>query len=204
MKLPFFNKRLSTPEEFWAWFLSPDGQTTVAETASQSQRAQAAISKIGDMLHKVNSDLSWGMVPPSQDNPGRFEVSAGGIRSVIPAVLAVVEAAPQLPNWHVVAFKQPVEDIQLIYAGQEIDSSTVTCQEVGRNGELIDLNVYVPLPVDAPKKLIGEIGFIVLDHTLGEYVVMTKIGALNFDYTINAPPTVMLVKELAAKLSADK
>src|ERR1700722_515891 len=92
-----------SPVEFWTWFQSADGQTALATVA----RSESAQRSIRDAICRVNSGLVWGARLSSDGSKSTFEVSAGGIKALIPAVRGLVDAAPVIAGWDVVAFKQP-------------------------------------------------------------------------------------------------
>ena len=198
MRLPFVKKGPAAIDAFWTWFQSPDGQKTLNELWVDGATSNEATIKVGQRLKAVDNGLSWGATPD------RFEVSASGIRDNMPIVRAIVERAPKMPNWEVIAFKQPLENPELMFQGHTVAVDTIMCQILGNRGPMVHLDVYLPLPVGTPQCVLNEMGFIMLDHTLGEETVMTRLGALRFDFTLVAPSTVMTLRELAASLNSHK
>jgi hypothetical protein len=169
---------------------------------SESPNDSSAAAKVGKMVKQVNSDLVWGM-GVGADQIRSFEVSAGGIRKNIPAVQAFVSAAPQIDGWRIVAFKQPSSDfsVKLVASGESIDAKTVQVAPSPNREGLIDLKVHVPTPAGCPPNTVAELGFIFLDHILGEYIVMTRLGELSFESSLVAPPGVITLSEFAAQLA---
>jgi hypothetical protein len=68
--------------------------------------------------------------------------------------------------------------------------------ETGRRGALLDVTLFLPIPAGAPKDVLGELGFIALDHKLGEIVVMTRLGHIEFENILAAPSNARLLSEL--------
>jgi hypothetical protein len=196
-----------TPAEFWQWFQSDAAQLGLLSLGrEQTEESQQAAEAVKIAVQRVHPGLVWGLVPVGDDlSPGRFEVSAGGIRELIPEVEALVAAAPKMPLWVVVGFRQPSTDfcLRLSPDDEGISGTNVTCLTTPQPSGLIDLDVYLPLPPDTQPESLSQIGFIVLDHTLGEYVVMTRIGEIEFHSSIIAPPNAVPIQELAAKLVAN-
>ena len=193
-----------TASEFWAWFASPDGQQAMSGILSSggksSESAQKALSA---SLQRVSPDLVWGVGGGSEgDSRMVLEISAGGLSSLAADVTALVSAAPEVPNWKIVAFKQPQPDFAVsIGEGHEsIDSNSVKVWATPRNDGHYDLQIFLPVPADFPAKMLPEVGFIMLDHVLGEFAVMTRMGDLKFQSLLIAPPGVIPLSEFAKQL----
>ena len=197
MKFPFKKNKHAAIDDFWEWFQSPDGRKALSELWTESQTSGEAANRIGRRLKKVAPGLSWGA---QGGEPSRFEVSASGIAKFAPIVREVVERAPAMNGWEVVAFKQPVENEELVFQGRSVSYDSTMCQILGSNGPKVEVNVFLPLPAGTPQAVVNEIGFIMLDHSLGEELVMTRVGGIQFDTTLVAPPTVMPMREFAAKM----
>lgn len=202
MKLLSVFKRDEDPaakiERFWAWFKSPEGQRALSKIA-ESGESQSALKR---SLSKVHTDMVWGIAISADGTNRTLEISAGGLKSLIPTVRSLVDAAPAIEGWQVVAFKQPSPNFSVAISGidGEITSATVLVSpRLAADGKF-DLEVFVPVPAGCPREKIGELGFIFLDHTLGEYAVMTRIGELSFELTLCAPPTVIPLAAFAAQL----
>lgn len=192
MKLPnLFQKKL-TPEGFWTWFAAN------AE-ALKTGDLERNMVQIGEKLAQVDADFCPGLAPL----PTHFqlEISAGGIKSVAPRVLEMVRAAPSIPGWKIVAFRQPMDPPCIRMGNQEIDLAHTKFVVTGRDQNLLNIRLFVPVPVDCPKDILGELGFLGLDHTLGEEMVMTRLGEIEFDNIVSAPPTAQLISELVGLLS---
>jgi hypothetical protein len=186
-------------EEFWDWFLGPEGQMTI-ESAATSPGAQQLLAA---SLERVHPDLTWGMKPRRDDGtPGTLEVSGGGLREMIPIVRELVEAAPPIDGWKIVAFKQPIPDFTVQFGPKKevFDSKNILVVSKALPDGRYDLDVYVPTPAGCPANTTGELGFIFLDHVLGEFTVMERLAELHFYSTLVAPPTTMTLATFAAGL----
>lgn len=138
-------------------------------------------------LRSVNKELAWGCGASPSGAPV-LEISADGLRHLIPVVKDLVNRAPNMPGISVVAFKQPSPpDFSLSTPFGDIDCESMRWSSLGTHDGLEGLAVYVPVPPSAPQDACGQIGFIFLDHTLGEYIVMTRVGELEFKPSSMAP-----------------
>ena len=194
-----------TAMEFWTWFANPDGQQVMAGVLSadgkSSESAQKALS---ESLQRVSADLVWGVGGGNESDPRMvFEISAGGLSSLATEVMALVDAAPEFTNWKIVAFKQPQPDfaVSIGHGLESIDSNTVKVWATPQGDGHYDLQVFLPVPADFPAKMLPEVGFIMLDHVLGEYAVMTRIGDLKFQSILVAPPGVIPLSKFANQLA---
>ena len=168
-------------------------------------RSTQAQSDLATALHRVHPELVWGLAPP-RDESSRWtiEISAGGLKGMIPTVQSLVQAAPDMSGWRVAAFKQPMPDFEVLLgaAKEKVDSSCVMVHPKPVADGKYDLDVFLPTPAGFPKTKLAELGFIFLDHILGEYAVMTRIGELTFDSTLVAPPGVISIAEFGASLGS--
>lgn len=192
-----FGKKVDGTEQFWLWF---------AENASHlsfdsPQSIQKSSETIAGQLAKANRELTCGVTLSDGTTPHTLEICADGISARIPLVEKFVAAAPSIPGWKVVAFRQPSKEPIEIHIGDDaIWSDTLLYSENSRSEGKINLTLYVPLPPNVPTDALAQIGFICLDHTVGEYRVMTKLGKIDFAPAQNAPLSSKTLKDLASDL----
>jgi hypothetical protein len=194
MKFQFGKKKLDPIDAFWEWFQSADGKKTLEEVWAPGKSSAAAV-KVGKQLKKINSGISWGSLG-RKDEECRLEISPSGLRENIGVVQDIVAKAPVIPGWTVVAFKQPISNPYFVFEGHyKVTYEDILCHLAGREDELTHLDVFLPLPEGTPKRILVETGFIALDHSLGEEIVMTRIGALSWDIVANAPSSAIPLTE---------
>jgi hypothetical protein len=201
--MKFFSKSStkSTPADFWAWLQSPVGRKAL-NGLTESSSMRAASGQITTELHKVNKDLQWGYAN-LHDAPGRFEVSAGGIRSMIPVVEDLIAAAPDMEGIQVIAFRQPISGFRLSLSpdGKDaIEPDATLCVATPRDGGLFDVHLYIPAPASVPANAMAQIAFTMLDHTLGEFFVMKKVGLITQSPLAEAPPDAIPLTEWATQV----
>jgi len=116
--LGLFDKR-SREERFWDWFVENSDRIFDFES-----HQDAVFRDLGRALSKVNRDLAFEFGPP--ETPREFIVSAEGIEELFPFVERLVAAAPSLPQWRVLAFRQPGDPGATIqFAGHEFGPSDI-------------------------------------------------------------------------------
>jgi hypothetical protein len=179
---------------FWSWFTENQARLAVAPP-------QAAMNEIHGRLVKVNRELV-ASIDLAQQGARTVEISGNGNRALIPIVKQVVGSAPSLSGWKFVAFRQPSQPgMSIEMNGRTMSFDEVRYVETGSSMGMVDIKVFLPLDPGIPKQVMGEIGFLVLDHTLGEYAVMTQVRDIDFLPIAQAPPDAALLSELAKKLN---
>jgi hypothetical protein len=156
--------------EFWEWFRS-----NAPRFADGRAIEHRAIGELAAKLGKIHKGLVF-QLDTHSDSP-TLEVSADGIRELFPVVRKVVGSAPEVPGWNVVAFRQPARDpseLQLEFNGVKIEPSDIAfvCRSSGNRARVV---IFAPTyEPEVPREMIGAV-FILLDATLGEYAVETKV-----------------------------
>jgi hypothetical protein len=164
-----------TPEQkFWDWFQQND--ELLFDFESQPDRVFAALTAA---LEAVAADLTFEF-GPRVDGRREFVISAGGIRSAFAAVNALVAAAPMLPHWNVVAFRQRRARI----GGVKMGDLTVLPKDVEycllSNERKLGIQLFFDGYREDERTTWGQIGYLLLDQALGEYDVATKVGLIEF------------------------
>jgi hypothetical protein len=179
-------KKKSTPQEFWDWFV-------LNNVRLKTMDLNALINEIFVKGSEVDPGLRFGLMPGKDGADWVLEVCAGGVRATIPAVETLVAAAPVVPGWEIVAFRQPRDLPEIRMGDHSVDLNLTRFVETGRKGAVLDVTLYLPVPAGVPKHVTGELGFIALDHTLGEMVVMSRLGQVRFENILAAPPNAQLL-----------
>lgn len=171
----FGNK--NADQDFWQWFKVNTDQLAQVETCEEP---------IANELHRRLNKVCKGLVflfGPEIDGKKQFVVSAGGIRKLFPDVQRLVQVAPDIPGWKIIAFRPPVKDIndfRLRFGNAEFRANDVWFS-ITRSSDQFDLNVFVRIFDGVGQDVINQAAFLMLDHTIGEYAVETKINRITFD-----------------------
>jgi len=115
-------------------------------------------------------------------------------------VVRTVSAAPPVPGWKVVAFRQPIPDFQINLGSSQVSAETVKWLEMGERPGNLDIALYVPHPDPKATREMQQVGFLALDHTLGEFDTMTKIGGIDFQHDSLAVPEAQPLSTLPFRL----
>jgi hypothetical protein len=162
----------ATPEEdFWNWFKS--NEDTLFNFEKNRERT---FDKLGTEMHKLNPSLTFEF-GPIEDGKREFVISADGIKDAFPEVEALYAAAPSLPRWKFIKFRPRRKPMDVNYGGVSVPAASVKVQ-LSRNGQLADLTVFIPTYSESKREAYTAIAFLLLDGTLGEYDVETRVGQI--------------------------
>lgn len=166
-------------EVFWQWFAK--NESTLSNYASDSKSAERAISLVAKELNKVHP-LAFEFGGGSGDKLD-FTISADGMKKDFPTVAALCKAAPQLPRWNIVAFRQRKEESGGVIHTHGVSVNIDECAFSAERTEegMVDLVLYMKGLTQDTYEAYGSAGFLILDSMLGEFDVTTKVGAIEFE-----------------------
>ena len=137
------------------------------------------IEALRSELSKVSEGLTFEI--SSKTSYGRdFVISADGIPERFSTVIRLVGAAPVLPKWRIIAFRQPKgTHFKIEFEGQKLSMDDLWFTATP-NAYLLDLMFYIKGLARRNKELMMGATFIALDTALGEFDVETKIGKIDW------------------------
>jgi len=186
-----FTKKNDTPEAFWTWF----------RENLKRLRAQPPEVMIGEVNKQFQRAYPGLIMEFGLEEPLLVVISGDGLKENIPKVKRAVAEAPIYSEYRVVAFRQPSKEAPTVRIGEvEADLSLTRCRPTTRSGSHVDIELFVPVPNIFPEDVVGQLGFIALDHILGEEAVMTRIGDISFYSIEQAPEDAVLLTEFLATL----
>lgn len=162
-------------EQFWNWFVV--NKFRLASVRTDDTRL---IDELSRALSHVDRGLTC-EIRTTEDGRHQFAVSADGNRYRFPDVQRLVAAAPSMPNWDVVAFRQRK-------AGQswtvKIDEVTLDVNDIWfwptESGDAIDLTLFVRGLTPDNYQTVTEASYMMLDWALGEYDLEMHVGHLDW------------------------
>ena len=167
------------------------------DLAHLEEHAEAIFHELSAEIMRVNKGLTF-EIGPLKDSRREFVVSADGIRQFFPAVQALVGAAPPMPGWTVVAFRQPKESMDWVI---QLEDCQLEAGDVwfsaAPEGKRVALQLYVRGFQDESRQTLGKATFLLLDCALGEYAVETGIGTVEF-HLLPEDPAALGLQPFAA------
>lgn len=181
---------------FWSWF-----QKNAAELHADPD-LRKVMERISTELAKIDKGV---FAEIGGDAKTRLLViSVDGKKELFPKVQAIHAAAPKVDGWKIVPFRQrsaPGEMAKFQLGGKTLDPTQIKLVAKA-NGDKLDIDVYMPGFTTHDE--MAQIGFIVLDHTVGEYDMETRIGGIEFLPLEKAPAGAKPIAELPAIVDALK
>lgn len=169
---------------FWRWVQLhlPDPETLDRTASEFSRKARAEIARYcADLVVEISQ---------GPDNLPEIVISADGLSENFPEVVDLVSKAPQSGDFRAVAFRQrhPIPKNYAIpyQRGEELGLDDVWFAIHKLEG-IVNLDLYVHGIAGRNSDKIKSACFVLLDRLLGEYVVATKIGPIEW-YALPADP----------------
>jgi hypothetical protein len=163
-----FKSKKNKEAEFWAWVLKHIDEITKIESGHDPIYQQA-----NEELKKYHRELVLEVCG------NRLIISADGMKRFFPNVEKLVAAAPESDDFEVVAFRQAQGFSAINYNGVDISPDDIYFDYKVVKDQL-DVNIYHKDYSEENRNLIGGAIFIILDHGIGEYLVETKLGHIEF------------------------
>jgi hypothetical protein len=185
-----------TPEQaFWMWF-----QKNEASLFDFEKDRNKIFDKLAAEMHRVEPHLTFEF-GPKKDGRREFTISADGIREAFPKVETLYAAAPPLPRWKIMKFRQR-HDLADISYGNVIVHSDAVAIKIERTGQKADIELYIPGYSGASRETYIAIAFLLLDQALGEYDVETRVGDVQVKAISEAPAHAQMFEALPKSFDA--
>jgi hypothetical protein len=165
--------------KFWKWFVHNEARLFV-ELDPNNPKLDSAIEELHSRLRKVQKHLVCEVMLAEPKKI--LALSPKGIRAGIPLVESLHAKAPSLPRWEIVKFKQRKphnEDFKIRFADRELTSDAVRYRFTAQK-DRVGIELLFAGYEEQFLDVYQNVGFIMLDSMLGEYDVMTKVGAIDF------------------------
>jgi hypothetical protein len=160
---------------FWNWFLI--NRKTIEEFIASDSHDYTPYEILTEKISEYHPDV----IPElTIDEFGNFVliISCDGIRTGIEAVKNLASAAPSIDNWIIQKFRQPGAVVTLNFKGLTFEARDIKTMYFLNDGE-VDIELYIRGYKDADNRY-KSLALLYLDHLIGEYLVMTKIGSIEF------------------------
>ena len=165
-----FRKPEAIAEQFWKWFAQNEHQY---RNLAQDPEVEAKIHTVATRLKRFDKRLTCEF-SAHETALHEFIVSADGLREAFPAVEQLVAAAPTIPDWKIIAFRQRGDmESTITYGDVELGPQHMQFRLEG-DGDRVGIHLYFH-DIELNDGVAGA-AFILLDNALGEYDMETKVG----------------------------
>ena len=179
-----------TPEQnFWSWFQRNDDELFDFE-----KNQDTTFKNLTTQLHEIEPHLAFEF-GPKKDGKREFTISADGIREAFSAVERLYAAAPSLPRWKFLKFRQRRQPSDISYEGVSVKAQSVRVA-AKFDGQRANIVVFIPGYTKEPRNSYPGIAFLLLDQALGEYDVETRVGEIKVEASPLALEHTISLEEL--------
>jgi len=188
--LLFSTAHASQYSDFWSWF-----QTNEADFPSTLEFDAEYGDMVSSLLYEIQPGLTYEISVP-ESGQKELIISAGGKKDLIPSVDNLVNSAPALTGWDIIAFRPPLDDyadFTLDYGVHHFNPKELWCWS-RTEGDNFDLIVFHPDYTDESRPLLVSGTYILLDMALGEYEVMTGVRYIDHRELPDNPRSAGLYK----------
>ena len=165
----------SREKRFWKWFQKNEDRLFHFENDQE-----AIFDDLQQKMTEVEPNLTF-LFGPIRDNGKReFIISADGIAISFPAVEALHAEAPPLSRWIWVKYRPRLELGDHMTLGERTYLASGITYKMYEDDGKVGLEVFMEGLTEEDRKFHQDIGFLFLDHILGEYDVETRVGFIEF------------------------
>lgn len=172
-----FRKKDIQIGKFWDWF----GQFVQKVDEDQKNGREIILDPLLEALNKIRPGLS-AKVGRKNKSEWTLTISANGDINKFDMVEAIVQEAPEFPNWEIVAFRQPTSFP--VFKLEVEGYRTFDVEQMAFfpliDGDNLDLIIYIPDIEEEDREWIAYYGLLVVDMLLGEYDCVTKVRYYDF------------------------
>jgi hypothetical protein len=164
-----------TAKEFWTWFLDKqkDFEKFIKSPSGDYTLYNELIDKLKTFHELVVAELTM-----DEEDRHILILTCDGKSDGIPFVEELYACAPPIDGWKVQKFRAPGHVKDVNYQGLKLRPTDIMVK-YDYDGEWYDLEVFIKGYKDSDDRY-KALAFLYLDHLVGEYNVMTKIGAISF------------------------
>ncbi|MEO7306632.1 MAG: hypothetical protein ABIW15_04225 [Ferruginibacter sp.] len=138
-------------------------------------------NKLTDEIKKY-SDILIPELTKTEDDMYVLIISPDGIKEGVEPTKKLAAASPGIANWVIVKFRQPSDEIILNFKGLEYPSSDIEIlPEIDHDKEVVNIDVFIR-NMNKDENLYQSVAFLYLDHILGEFNSITKVGYIDFHH----------------------
>jgi hypothetical protein len=190
-------------KRFWKWFIS--NKTKIEEFMESDLRDNTIYINLTKELHKFDKRI-YPEIAKNNENNYVLIITPDGIKAGMEPTNIIVASAPNIDNWKVKKYRQASDKRDLNFNGLDFTYRDI---KIWRQFETEEELVHIALFINGYKEednRYKNLGFLYLDHILGEYNVLTRVGSIEFfgwdkvDENIDCIDLLTLRKEIEDNL----
>lgn len=169
---------MATEQQFWTWFKENEAKFYFLDQVEDPATKEELLDELLFHLHEYCDELYFevgGLPDEKQD----LIITAQGKPDFFPQVDSLVNAAPELEHWNIIAFKPAVVGSTVEYNGIKLQSDSMYFDPLENNKapNKIGIRVFLEDYDDSRNEAFRYAVYLILDNILGE-----KSFALDIQY----------------------
>jgi len=174
----FLNRnRLTGEQKFWNWFLK--NKIGLEKFITSDLTDYRLYNQLTKEMKKYDS-LLFPEITMTKDDEFVLIITPDGMPKGVLPTKKLFEGKPEINNWIIKKFRQPTDEIGLNYEGIDYPSSEIEIiPEIDNEKDKINIRVFIR-NMDLDKKKYQSLAWLYLDHILGEFNTISKIGNIDF------------------------
>lgn len=199
---PIPRTSFDTEREFWEWFTA--NSERLLTSISEDPIKVVGNDPLNQQLVTVHPSLIFELPGEKIDGKVSIVISADGDREAFPAVRSLIAAAPELEDWHLIAFRPRHKDFEF---SLQLGDIKLSPQSVHYRSEVDKDRIGIHLFLPGYKADIAQFqmaALALLDAVLGEFDVETEIGFLEMQTLGEDMSELRPLSELRAEIDERK
>jgi hypothetical protein len=163
-----------TKNDFWYWFeqYMPALERLISTDSGDYTEYNALSAKLSEFNEVLVPEITM------EKELYVLIISCDGNQEGIPAVEELTEGVREFPNWKIVKYRQPGSMEFIPVDGHEVKRDTIWLDWEKTPGGKYNLTFFRKW--NSSKRLYQTGAMLHLDHAIGEYNAMTRVGGIEF------------------------
>lgn len=170
-------RKKDTKKEFWDWFVK--NKTKLEEFIKSDNRDYSIYNQLTNKLQGFNKLLFPEITIDENDNFVLI-ITPDGIKEGMIPTKEIVDSAPLVDNWVIKKYRQATDKMDLNFNELEFKYEDI---KIWRKFNIEEVNVDIAVLIrnfnENDTRYI-TLAFLYLDHILGEYNVLSRVGQIDF------------------------
>ncbi|MHC1776436.1 MAG: hypothetical protein AB9834_13620 [Lentimicrobium sp.] len=167
-------------EQFWSWFKENNNKYLFLNQIDPIEIKEKLVDEFAEQLHRFCDELFFEIGGHPNDQKVELIITAEGVFKNFEKVELLVNSAPQMEDWKIIAFKPPMgKGFKTAIDGKEFDPSKIIFIPLNNEEDPKGVGIHVCYPdytkEERPTFVNGT--YIALDCLIGE-----KSTTLDIDY----------------------
>jgi hypothetical protein len=164
-------------KDFWKWF--EKYKVNLEHIIDSKTKDLTFYHGLTKELHKFNNGI-FPELTKKKDGTYVLIITPDGLAKGIEPTKEIVAACPGFTNWEIVRFRQPADEISMGYQGIKYETQDIEIiPSIDSEKDKVNVVIFIR-NMNKDEKKYQTLAFLYLDHILGEFNTITKVGSIVF------------------------